>query len=61
MEEKILGYLTERGKPVTPGVLAKQFIISDSKVASLLKKMELSGQVEVITQGKTKLYKTKDC
>ena len=61
MEEKILGYLTEKGKPVTPGAIAKQFIISDSKVASLLKKMELSGQVEVITQGKTKLYQHKNC
>jgi len=61
MEEKIYEYLKEKGRPVTPGVIAKQFIISDSKVASLLKKMELSGQVAVTTQGKTKLYQIKTC
>jgi Mn-dependent DtxR family transcriptional regulator len=61
MEEKIYDYLKEKGRPVTPGVIAKQFIISDSKVTSLLKKMELSGQVAVTTQGKTKLYQIKTC
>ncbi len=61
MEEKIYEYLKEKGRPVTPGVIAKQFIISDSKVTSLLKKMELSGQVAVTTQGKTKLYQIKTC
>lgn len=59
-EEKILTYLKEHKTPVMAGTLAKRFIMSQSKVSTLLKLLQEKGLADVFQVGSNKFYKIKD-
>lgn len=59
-EEKILLYLKEHKTPVMAGTLAKRFIMSKSRVSTLLKFLHEKGLADVIQIGSNKFYKIKD-
>lgn len=59
-EEKILNYLVEHKTPVMAGTLAKRFIMSQSRVSTLLKLLHEKGLADVLQIGKNKFYKIKD-
>lgn len=59
-EEKILNYLVEHKTPVMAGTLAKRFIMSQSKVSTLLKLLHEKGLADVLQIGNNKFYKIKD-
>lgn len=59
-EEKILMYLKEHKTPVMAGTLAKRFIMSQSRVSTLLKLLHEKGLADLVLIGKNKFYKIKD-
>lgn len=59
-EEKILNYLVEHKTPVMAGTLAKRFIMSQSRVSTLLKLLHEKGLADLVQIGKNKFYKIKD-
>ncbi len=59
-EEKILNYLVEHKTPVMAGTLAKRFIMSQSRVSTLLKLLHEKGLADVLQIGNNKFYKIKD-
>lgn len=58
-EEKIYKYLLEHTSPVAATTLAKRFIISQSRAASLLKTLHERGLADIVQVGKNKFYRLK--
>jgi len=57
--DKVLAYLIEHKTPVTPGTLAKKFIISQSKTYKILDELVAQDKVEAVRVGKHDFYKVK--
>jgi predicted transcriptional regulator len=58
-EEAIFLFLKERTAPAPTSIVAKRFILSDSKVTSLLEGLVTKGLLEAVKAGKHRLYKVK--
>lgn len=59
-EEKIFKYLVEHKTPVLAMTLAKRFIMSKSRISTILKVLHEKGLADVIQVGSQKFYKLKD-
>ena len=59
-EEKIFKYLIEHKTPVLAATLAKRFIMSKSRISTILKALHDKGLADVIQVGSNKFYKFKD-
>jgi len=60
IEQKIWDYLVTHKTPVSATALAKRFIISKGHVGRILKTFADKGIADVVSVGRTKLYKVKD-
>jgi uncharacterized membrane protein len=59
-EELVWEYLTTHKTPAHPKKLAKRWIVSEAKVARVLKRFEKEGIVDLVKLGTQKFYKVKD-
>jgi predicted transcriptional regulator len=59
-EEKVWTYLLEHKTPVLIKTLAKRYILSESRISTILKKFHDQGIVDLIKIGTTKYYKVKE-
>lgn len=59
-EEKVWKYLVEHKTPVAVKTLAKRFIVSDSRVLTVFRKLVAEGIVEIVRMGSAKYYKVKE-
>ena len=59
-EEQIWKYLVEHKTPVLIKTLAKRYILSESRISSILKKFHDQGIADVIKIGNIKYYKVKE-
>ena len=59
-EEKIFNYLKDHKTPVLAATLSKRFIMSKSRVSTILKLLHDKGLADVIQVGSNKFYKLKD-
>jgi hypothetical protein len=59
-QEKIWKYLVEHKTPVTRTKLAKYFIMSESKVGSILGGFVKQGIADMSKKGNTKYYRVKE-
>lgn len=60
LEEKIFRYLVEHKTPVLAMTLAKRFIMSKSRISTILKALHEKGLADVVQVGSQKFYKLKD-
>jgi len=59
-EEQIWKYLVEHKTPVLIKTLAKRYILSESRISTILKKFHDQGIADVIKIGNIKYYKVKE-
>lgn len=59
-EERLFEYLRRRKTPVASDTVAKQFIISQSRAANLLRFLFEKGLLDVVSVGKKRFFKIKD-
>ena len=59
-EEKVFKYLVEHKTPVLAETLAKRFIMSSSRIRTILRSLHAKGLADVVQVGSQKFYKLKD-
>lgn len=60
VEEKVWDYLVEHKAPVNAKRIAKHFIISESQVGGIMKRLSEKGVLDRIRVGNNVFYKIKD-